>query len=137
MTQLWFVGGLENDQLNVTEISILDQYVTDMISFSQGALSEIKNQKKQNTNNICVEDVISSLIEPVKLVNNNQIVVVAPKDEVIDNDNDNNNDEEIQNSKCESIIIEDKTPSEEEIQQGTVDGNVYKGTKKLIVIARA
>ena len=123
--QSWFSNpmmSIENKDLSVTEINILDQYVTDMISFSQGALSEIKSKNHISTANICVQDVVS-LNEPIK-----------DDVEIVNHNEKSTNDGDVQN-KCESIIIEDKTPSEEEIQKGVFTevscaGNVIKTNAK-------
>ena len=156
--QSWFSNPMvDKDHLSVTEISILDQYVTDMISFSQGALSELKskhsstssNSKKSSggNNNISVQDMVS-LMDPVvnstfeKNQENDCVGRRRPLREEDKNEDDSNNNEDddsiANNSKCESIIIEDvKTPSEEDLLKGVFTevscaGNVIK-TKEEIV----
>ena len=131
--QSWFtnpmtMNSLDKD-LSVTEISILDQYVTDMISFSQGALSEIKSNKNEISNsNISVQDVVS-LVD----------VQRAKIQDVEDITDDPKADHDSKSAKCESIIIEDcKAPSEEDLSKGVFTevscaGNVVKTKEQEIV----
>jgi hypothetical protein len=99
---------MEHD-LSVTEISVLDQYVTDMISFTQGALPGIQTPRQSRITDTTVEDAkdisvhdMISIIESIEKVTIKETEVVQERP-----------------TKLVSItVLEDKTPSEEDLQYG-------------------
>ncbi len=89
--------------LSITEVDVLDQYVTDMISFTKGALPDIETPR-QSKANISVQDMVSK-IEASTSFDDLTADANLARDNVT--------------TPTESMtVLEDKQPSEEDLHKG-------------------